>query len=39
MNERNEDFVFGMKNEVLKIGKKCSSLFAVRFRCPGRLRV
>ena len=33
--ERNEDFVFDLKNEVLKTGKKCSSPIEVRFRCPG----
>ena len=36
--ERNEDFVFDMKNEVLKTGTKCNSPIQVRFRCPGRPR-
>ena len=36
--ERNEDFVFDMKNEVLKTGTKCSSPIEVKFRCPGRPR-
>ena len=36
--ERNEDFVFDMKNEVLKTGKKWSSPMDFRFRCPGRPR-
>ena len=36
--EQNEDFVFDMKNEVLKTGKKCSSPTEVRFRCLARPR-
>ena len=36
--ERNEDFVFDMKNEVLKTWKKCKSPVEVRLRCPGRPR-
>ena len=36
--EQNENFVFDMRNEVLKTGTKCSSPIQVRFRCPGRPR-
>ena len=37
--EENEDFVFDIRNEVLKTGTKCSSPIEVRFRCPGRPRI
>ena len=36
--EKNEDFVFDMRNEVLNTGTKCSSPIQVRFRCHGRPR-
>ena len=36
--ERNKEFVFDMKNEVLKTGKKCSIPIEVKLRCPGRPR-
>ena len=36
--EQNEDFIFDMRNEVLKTGTKCCSPIEVRFKCPGRAR-
>ena len=37
--ERYEDFVFDMKNDVLKTGLKRSSPIQARFRCSGRPRL
>ena len=36
--EQKEDFVFDMRNEVLKTETKCRSPTQVRFRCRGRTR-
>ena len=36
--EQNKDFVFDMRNKVLKTGTKRISPIQVRFRCPGRPR-